>query len=110
MQHMKINTWIAAKDRATTAKGLSHLLAETYTRYIKTTSFHGNATGQMFQTLHTMFEQQYTELWTALDEVAGRIRSLGELAPGSYKTFAKLTSIKEEIGRASCRERVCPYV
>src|SRR3546814_7707260 len=86
MQTMKINTGIAAKDRATIAKGLSHLLADTYTLYLKTHSFHWNVTGQMFQTLHTMFAQQYTELWTALDEVAERIRSLGEPAPGSYKT------------------------
>src|SRR3546814_2225053 len=60
----------------------------------------------MFQTLHTMFEQQYTELWTALDEVAERIRSLGEPAPGSYKTFAKLTSIKEEEGVPEAKDMV----
>ncbi|HEY9537943.1 MAG TPA: Dps family protein [Kiloniellaceae bacterium] len=103
---MKINTGIAAKDRATIAKGLSHLLADTYTLYLKTHSFHWNVTGQMFQTLHTMFEQQYTELWTALDEVAERIRSLGEPAPGSYKTFAKLTSIKEEEGVPEAKDMV----
>src|SRR3546814_1484294 len=67
---------------------------------------HWNVTGQMFQTLHTMFEQQYTELWTALDEVAERIRSLGEPAPGSYKTFAKLTSIKEEEGVPEAKDMV----
>src|SRR3546814_8272360 len=74
----------------------SDVCSSDLTLYLKTHSFHWNVTGQMFQTLHTMFEQQYTELWTALDEVAERIRSLGEPAPGSYKTFAKITSIQEE--------------
>ena len=103
---MKINTGIAAKDRATIADGLSHLLADTYTLYLKTHGFHWNVTGPMFQTLHTMFEQEYTELWAALDEIAERIRSLGQPAPGSYKAFAKLTSIKEEEGVPEAREMI----
>jgi starvation-inducible DNA-binding protein len=103
---MKINTGIAAKDRVTIAEGLSHLLADTYTLYLKTHNFHWNVTGPMFQTLHTMFEQQYTELWGALDEVAERIRSLGQPAPGSYRAFAKLTSIKEEEGVPEAKEMI----
>ena len=80
---MQINTGIPAEDRKAIAAGLSHVLADTYTLYLKTHSFHWNVTGPMFQTLHTMFEEEYTELWAALDEVAERIRSLGEPAPGS---------------------------
>ena len=103
---MQINTGIAAEDRATIADGLSHLLADTYTLYLKTHNFHWNVTGPMFQTLHTMFEQQYTELWAALDEVAERIRALGQPAPGSYGAFARLTSIKEEEGVPEAKEMI----
>jgi starvation-inducible DNA-binding protein len=103
---MQINTGIAAEDRSTIAEGLSRLLADTYTLYLKTHSFHWNVTGPMFQTLHTMFEQQYTELWGALDEVAERIRSLGLPAPGSYRAFAKLTSIAEEEGVPEAKEMI----
>jgi len=103
---MQINTGIAAEDRATIAENLSRLLADTYTLYLKTHGFHWNVTGPMFQTLHTMFEQQYTELWTALDEIAERIRSLGQPAPGSYAAFAKLTSIQEEEGVPEAKEMV----
>ncbi len=101
---MQINTGIPAEDRKAIAAGLSHLLADTYTLYLKTHSFHWNVTGPMFQTLHTMFEEEYTELWAALDEVAERIRSLGEPAPGSYAAFAKLTSIDEEAGVPEAKE------
>jgi starvation-inducible DNA-binding protein len=103
---MQINTGIAADDRATIADGLSHLLADTYTLYLKTHNFHWNVTGPMFQTLHTMFEQQYTELWGALDEVAERIRALGQPAPGSYGAFARLTSIEEEDGVPEAKEMI----
>ncbi|WP_422365263.1 Dps family protein [Pelagibius sp.] len=103
---MQINTGIPADDRKAIADGLSHLLADTYTLYLKTHSFHWNVTGPMFQTLHTMFEEEYTELWAALDEVAERIRALGEPAPGSYVAFAKLTSIEEEPGVPEAKDMI----
>jgi starvation-inducible DNA-binding protein len=94
----EINIGIAHKDREKIAAGLSRLLADTYTLYLKTHSFHWNVTGPQFNTLHQMFMVQYTELWQALDEIAERIRALDMPAPGSYAQFAKLTSIKEETG------------
>ncbi len=84
--------------RKAAAKGLSHLLADTYTLYLKTHNYHWNVTGPQFQQLHLMFMDQYTEMWTAVDEVAERIRALGEFAPGDYKQFAALTSIKVDEG------------
>ena len=90
-----INIGIGEKDRAAIAKGLSHLLADTYTLYLTTHNFHWNVTGPMFNTLHTMFMAQYTELWNAVDPVAERIRSLGHPAPGSYAQFAKLASVPD---------------
>ena len=95
---MKIKTGIPDKERKTIAEGLSRVLADTYTLYLKTHGFHWNVTGPMFQTLHTMFEQQYTELWTATDLIAERIRALGSWAPGSYADFAERSAIKEERG------------
>lgn len=95
---MAIDIGISKKHRKQIADGLSHLLADTYTLYLKTHSFHWNITGQMFNSLHLMFETQYTELWTAADLVAERIRSLDFPAPGSYSQFAALSSIKEEPG------------
>ena len=95
---MEINTGIPEQDRKTIAKGLSHVLADSYTLYLKTHNFHWNVTGPMFQTLHTMFETQYTELATAVDLVAERIRALGEPAPGSYAAYAALGTIKEAEG------------
>lgn len=92
---MKIDTGIPAKDRKATAEGLSRLLADSYTLYLKTHNFHWNVTGPMFQTLHAMFEEEYTELAMAVDEIAERIRALGHRAPGSYAAFAKLSSIEE---------------
>lgn len=103
---MQINTGIAADDRATIADSLSHLLADTYTLYLKTHNFHWNVTGPMFRSLHMMFEEQYTELWGALDEIAERIRALGQPAPGSYKAFARLTSIEEEEGVPEAKEMI----
>jgi starvation-inducible DNA-binding protein len=91
-----IDIGIPAKERKNIAAGLSHLLADTYTLYLKTHNYHWNVTGPMFQTLHTMFMTQYTELSVAVDDVAERIRSLGEFAPGSYKAFVNLSSIAEE--------------
>ncbi|HWU65441.1 MAG TPA: Dps family protein [Methylophilus sp.] len=85
------------EDRQQIAEGLSKLLADTYTLYLKTHYFHWNVTGPMFNTLHLMFETQYTELALAVDLVAERIRSLGVYAPGTYAQFSKLTSIDETV-------------
>jgi len=90
-----INIGISDKDRAAIAQGLSCLLADTYTLYLTTHNFHWNVTGPMFNTLHTMFMTQYTELWNAVDPVAERIRSLGHPAPGSYAQFSKLASVPD---------------
>ncbi|MAO57412.1 MAG: DNA starvation/stationary phase protection protein [Rhodospirillaceae bacterium] len=91
----KIDIGITEKDRKAIAEGLSHLLADTYTLYLKTHNYHWNVTGPMFNSLHLMFETQYNELALAVDEIAERIRTLGYPAPGSYKQYAKLSSIKE---------------
>ncbi|EGG30239.1 Non-specific DNA-binding protein Dps / Iron-binding ferritin-like antioxidant protein / Ferroxidase [Aequoribacter fuscus] len=93
---MNINIGIKETDRQAIVQGLSVLLANTYTLYLKTHNYHWNVTGPMFNTLHLMFEQQYTELATAVDEIAERIRALGEFAPGSYSAYAALTSIPED--------------
>lgn len=90
-----INIGIGEKDRAAIAQGLSHLLADTYTLYLTTHNFHWNVTGPMFNTLHTMFMGQYTELWNAVDPIAERIRSLGHVAPGSYADFGRLASVPD---------------
>lgn len=103
---MQINTGIPAEHRQEIAEGLSRLLADSYTLYLKTHNFHWNVTGPMFQTLHTMFEQEYTELALAVDEVAERIRALGHPAPGSYAAFAKLSSIDEAEGVPEAREMI----
>jgi starvation-inducible DNA-binding protein len=90
-----INIGISEKERGAIAGGLARLLADTYTLYITTHNFHWNVTGPMFNTLHTMFMGQYTELWTAVDPIAERIRSLGFPAPGSYAQFGALASIQD---------------
>jgi starvation-inducible DNA-binding protein len=90
-----MDTGISAKDRAAIAQGLSRLLADTYTLYLTTHNFHWNVTGPMFNSLHTMFMAQYTELWNAVDPIAERIRSLGHVAPGSYAQFAQLGSLPD---------------
>lgn len=95
---MKINIGISDKDRKDIASGLSTLLADTYSLYLQTHNFHWNVEGPMFQTLHLMFETQYTELALAVDLIAERIRALGHYAPGTYGEFAKLSSIKEVPG------------
>ncbi|MBO6543622.1 MAG: DNA starvation/stationary phase protection protein [Alphaproteobacteria bacterium] len=94
---MQIDIGIPEADRVKIAEGLTRVLADTYTLYLKTHNYHWNVTGPMFNTLHTMFMTQYNELWMAVDEVAERIRSLGEYAPGSYKAYASLTSIEEDV-------------
>ncbi|MCY4264491.1 MAG: DNA starvation/stationary phase protection protein [Gammaproteobacteria bacterium] len=101
-----INIGIDEADRIEIAAGLSRLLADTYTLYLKTHNFHWNVTGPLFNTLHQMFEQQYTELALAVDEIAERIRALGVVAPGSYQQFAELTSIQEETGVLSAEEMI----
>ena len=103
---MAINIGISENDRKTIAGELSKLLADSYTLYLKTHNFHWNVTGPMFQTLHLMFEQQYTELSTAVDLIAERIRALGVYAPGTYSEFSKLTSIKEPVGVPNSREMI----
>lgn len=101
-----IDIGIGEQDRARIAEGLSRLLADTYTLYLKTHNFHWNVTGPMFQTLHLLFEQQYNELAMAVDQIAERIRALGHPAPGSYAQFAKLTSIREETGVPAAQEMI----
>ena len=91
----EINIGISTEQRQAIAEGLKHLLADTYTLYLKTHNFHWNVTGPQFNTLHLMFEKQYNEIWLALDEIAERIRALGFFVPASYQSFAKLSSIKE---------------
>jgi len=103
---MNINIGINESDRKEIAEGLSNLLADTYTLYLKTHNFHWNVTGPMFQTLHLMFETQYTELATAVDLIAERIRALGLPAPGTYGDFADRTSIKEERGVPGAQEMI----
>ena len=97
---------INKKDRAKIVEGLSRLLADSYTLYLMTHNFHWNVKGPMFNTLHAMFMQQYTEQWNALDLIAERIRALGHPAPGTYKEFVKLASIKEVDGVPKALEMV----
>jgi len=103
---MEMDTGIPAKQRVAITHGLSKLLADTYVVYLKTHNFHWNVEGPMFQTLHQMFMEQYTETWNAIDLIAERIRSLGEYAPGTYKEYAKLTRIKETDGVPRAEEMV----
>jgi starvation-inducible DNA-binding protein len=107
---MKIDIGIDAGKREEIANGLSRVLADTYTLYLKTHNFHWNVTGPMFQTLHLMFEQQYTELADAVDLVAERIRALGSPAPGTYKQFAQLSTIKEDDGVPKAQEMIAKLV
>jgi starvation-inducible DNA-binding protein len=102
----QIDIGIADKHRAAIAAGLSRVLADTYTLYLQTHNFHWNVEGPMFNTLHLMFMEQYTELWNALDAIAERIRSLGYPAPGTYGEFTKLTSIREAAGVPAAMDMV----
>lgn len=106
IQTLPIDIGIKEQDRQKIAEGLSHLLADTYTLYLKTHNFHWNVTGPMFQTLHLMFEGQYNELALAVDLVAERIRALGFPAPGTYKEYSQLTSISESEGTPSANEMI----
>lgn len=101
-----IDIGISAKDRKKIAEGLSRMLADTFSLYLKTHQFHWNVTGPMFQTLHVMFMDQYNELWLATDPIAERTRALGFPAPGSYTEFSKLTSIKETVGVPKAEEMI----
>jgi starvation-inducible DNA-binding protein len=87
-----------AKSREKIAAATAKLLADSYTLYLKTHNYHWNVKGPMFTTLHTLFETQYTELALAVDEIAERIRALGQVAPGSYTAFGKLAKVKEAVG------------
>jgi len=102
----EINIGIEEQDRKNIAEGLSRLLADSYTLYLKTHNYHWNVKGPLFNTLHQMFEVQYTELAAAVDEIAERIRALGEPAPGSYKAYARLTSIDEEEAVPNAEEMI----
>lgn len=103
---MNMNTGISENDRNIIGKDLSKLLADSYTLYLKTHYFHWNVTGPMFQTLHLMFETQYTELALAVDLIAERIRALGMFAPGTYSEFSRLTSINESSRVPNSREMI----
>ena len=103
---MRIDIGIADEARKEIGEGISRLLADSYSLYLKTHNFHWNVTGPMFQTLHLMFETQYNELALAVDLIAERIRSLGEFAPGSYSRYSELSSIEEENGVPSAEQMI----
>ncbi len=106
MSAQAINIGINESDRLDIATGLSRLLADSYTLYLKTHYYHWNVTGPMFNTLHLMFETQYNELALAVDLIAERIRALGVYAPGTYKEFAKLTVIAEDADVPKAQEMI----
>ena len=105
-KQLKIDIGISAEDRSQIVKGLSHLLADSYTLYLMTHNFHWNVTGPQFNSLHNMFMQQYTEQWNALDIIAERIRALGFPAPGTYKQFVSLASIEEVEGVPKAQDMI----
>jgi starvation-inducible DNA-binding protein len=105
-----IDTGIPAAKRKAIAEGLSHLLADTYTLYLKTHNYHWNVTGPMFNTLHLMFEAEYNELALAVDLIAERIRARGYPAPGSYTQFSKLSVIKESVSVPTAEEMIADLV
>jgi starvation-inducible DNA-binding protein len=107
---LPIDIGINESDRKQIAEGLSRLLADSYTLYLKTHNFHWNVTGPMFQTLHLMFETQYNELALAVDLVAERIRSLGHYAPGSYADYGALSSIQEAKGVPVAKDMIAQLV
>ena len=103
---MELNIGIDSADREEIAAGLSRLLADSYTLYLKTHNYHWNVEGPLFNTLHQMFEVQYTELAAAVDEIAERIRALGVKAPGSYSAFLELASVEESRGGESAENMI----
>ncbi|MEO0451794.1 MAG: Dps family protein [Pseudomonadota bacterium] len=102
----QIDIGIHENDRRDVANGLKTLLADSYTLYLQTHNFHWNVTGPQFRELHLLFEEQYTELATAVDEIAERIRTLGDAAPGTYRAFAELSSIEEVDGVPDARDMI----
>jgi starvation-inducible DNA-binding protein len=102
----RIDIGISEEDRGKIADGLSRLLADSYTLYLMTHNFHWNVTGPMFNSLHQMFMEQYTEQWQALDEIAERIRALGYPAPGTYKEYVARASIEEVEGVPSAQDMI----
>jgi len=107
---MAIDIGIGEEQRREIASHLARLLADSYTLYLKTHNFHWNVTGPQFNTLHTMFEQQYSDLAVAVDEIAERIRALGIKAPGSYAEFVELTSVEDSKGGESAEEMISQLV
>lgn len=103
---MHMDTGISTEDRAKIVDSLSTVLADAYVLYLKTHNFHWNVTGPMFSTLHVLFEEQYTEQWNALDDIAERIRALGHFAPATSKRYAELSNIKEEPDVLSAKEMI----
>lgn len=103
---MEIDIGITAPDRARSADAVRKLLADTYALYLKTHGYHWNVEGPHFQQLHALFMEQYTEMWTAVDDLAERIRALGKYAPSSYAEMASLSSIEEETGHPDWRDMV----
>jgi starvation-inducible DNA-binding protein len=103
---MHMDTGINTENRAKIVESLSTVLADAYMLYLKTHNFHWNVTGPMFSSLHVMFEEQYTEQWNALDEIAERIRALGHFAPATYKRYAELSNISEEPEVLSAKEMI----
>lgn len=101
-----IDIGISEANRKEITDGLAKVLADTYTLYLKTHNYHWNVVGPMFNTLHLMFEEEYTELAAAVDEIAERIRALGEPAPGSYAEFAELSSVTEDTEKPEALEMV----
>jgi starvation-inducible DNA-binding protein len=103
---ISIDLGIPHENRLEVAAGLRRVLADSYTLYLKTHNYHWNVVGPMFHTLHTMFETQYTELSLSVDEVAERIRAMGEVAPGTYREFAELSSVKEDTDHPDAPEMI----
>lgn len=97
---------LSTEHKKSIADSLCHLLADTYTLYLKTLNFHWNVTGPQFSTLHLLFEGQYTELAAAVDEIAERIRALGHPAPASYSAYAKLAKVKEATDHPTAHEMI----
>lgn len=103
---MKINIGISNEHRKAIAGGLAEVLADSYLLYLRTHNYHWNVTGELFHSLHEQFEQQYTELAEAIDEIAERIRALGHKAPGTFKEFHELTSLEESTEEPEALEMV----
>ena len=106
VQPPRFDIGIDDAHRERIAQGLSRLLADSFRLYLKTHNYHWNVTGPMFQTLHVMFMQQYTEEWTALDQIAERIRALGVVAPGTSAQFAELSSIPDDTSVPNAQEMI----